>query len=168
MWGRTDALVRHPHDDGVWLGGVGSLQRVAELGVDAVVSLCRLGTLDVPGAAPEDHATFWIVDSPMEGDNAYAAFVLREAAVAVERYRTEGKTVLLHCVRTESRTPNVAALYGGRVARISHLEALADLQTVLPRARPNPLFCGCSQMKIRRQVTKGSRSERLTNKVPIW
>ncbi|WP_397428242.1 ADP-ribosylglycohydrolase family protein [Pseudarthrobacter sp. BRE9] len=31
MWGRTDALVRNPHDCGVWLGRVGSLQRVAEL-----------------------------------------------------------------------------------------------------------------------------------------
>ncbi|MDQ0692163.1 ADP-ribosylglycohydrolase family protein [Arthrobacter sp. W4I7] len=79
MWGRTDALVRHPHDDGVWLGGVGSLGRVAELGIDAVVSLCRLGTLDVPGISPEDHATFWVVDSLVEDDNAHAAFVLQEA-----------------------------------------------------------------------------------------
>lgn len=140
MWGRTDALVRHPHDDGVWLGGVGSLQRVAELGIDAVVSLCRLGTLDVPDVALENHASFWVVDSAVEGDNAHAAFVLREAAAAVERYRAEGKTVLLHCVRAESRTPTVAALYGARVAGISAVEALAHLQQVLPRARPNPLF----------------------------
>src|SRR5688572_28642090 len=49
MWGRTDALVRHPHDGGVRLGGEGALQRVAELGIDAVVSLCRLATLDVRG-----------------------------------------------------------------------------------------------------------------------
>ncbi len=140
MWGRTDALVRHPHDDGVWLGGVGSLHQVAELGIDAVVSLCRLGTLDVPGVAPENHATFWVVDSSVEGDNAHAAFVLGEAAAAVERYRAEGKTVLLHCVRAESRTPTVAALYGARVAGISAVEALAHLQQVLPRALPNPLF----------------------------
>ncbi|MFB8369831.1 ADP-ribosylglycohydrolase family protein [Pseudarthrobacter sp. NPDC055928] len=140
MWERTDALVRHPHDDGVWLGGVGSLVRVDNLGIDAVVSLCRLGTLDVPGVAPENHATFWVVDSADEGDNAHAAFVLHEAAAAVERYRAEGKTVLLHCVRAESRTPTVAALYGARVASISPLEALADLQHVLPGARPNPLF----------------------------
>ncbi|MDQ0665404.1 ADP-ribosyl-[dinitrogen reductase] hydrolase [Arthrobacter ulcerisalmonis] len=140
MWGRTDALVRHPHDDGVWLGGVGSLGRVAELGIDAVVSLCRLGTLNVPGVAPEDHATFWVVDSPVENDNAHAAFVLREAAAVVERYRAEGKTVLLHCVRAESRTPTVAALYGARAARISPLEALQDVRRVLPNARPNPLF----------------------------
>ncbi|KRE71690.1 ADP-ribosylglycohydrolase family protein [Arthrobacter sp. Soil762] len=140
MWGRTDVLVRHPHDGGVWLGGVGSLERVAELGIDAVVSLCRLGALDVPGLAPEDHATFWVVDSAVEGDNAHTAFVLRGAAAAVERYRSEGKSVLLHCVRAESRTPTVAALYGATVAGISPLAALSDLQVVLPGARPNELF----------------------------
>jgi predicted protein tyrosine phosphatase len=110
------------------------------LGFDAVVSLCRLGSLYVPGVAPENHATFWVVDSAVEGDNAHAAFVLQEAAAAVERYRAEGKTVLLHCVRAESRTPTVAALYGARVGGVSPLEALADLQRVLPGARPNPLF----------------------------
>lgn len=147
MWGRSDALVQHPHDEGVWLGGVGSLGRSAELGIDAVVSLCRLGTSDVPGVAPEDHATFWVVDStfwvvdsPAEEDNTHAAFVLRDAAAAVERFRAEGKTVLLHCVRAESRTPTVAALYGARIAGITPLEALKDLRRVLPGANPNPLF----------------------------
>jgi ADP-ribosyl-[dinitrogen reductase] hydrolase len=140
MWDRTDALGRHPHDDGVWLGGVGSLGRVAELGIDAVVSLCRLGTLDVPAVAAENHAAFWVVDSAFEEDNAHVAFVLREAAAAVERYRTEGKTVLLHCVRAESRTPTVAALYGASVAGVSPLDALAAVQRVLPGARPNELF----------------------------
>lgn len=65
-----------------------------------------------------------------------------EAAAAVERYRAEGKTVLLHCVRAESRTPTVAALYGARVAGVTALEALADLRRVLPGANPNPLFLG--------------------------
>lgn len=140
MWSRTDALAQHPHDDGVWLGGVGSLGRVAELGIDAVVSLCRLGTLDVPAVAAENHATFWVVDSAVEEDNADAGFVLREAAAAVERYRAEGKTVLLHCVRAESRTPTVAALYGASVAGVSPLEALAAVRTLLPGAQPNALF----------------------------
>jgi ADP-ribosyl-[dinitrogen reductase] hydrolase len=140
MWSRTDALVQHPHDDGVWLGGVGSLGRMAELGIDAVVSLCRLGTLDVPGVPPEDHATFWAIDSPVVDDNAHAAFALREAAAAVERFREEGKTVLLHCVRAESRTPTVAALYGARVAGKTPVEALEDVRRVLPGASPNPLF----------------------------
>ncbi|BCW66040.1 ribosylglycohydrolase [Arthrobacter sp. NicSoilB4] len=140
MWGRTDALVQHPHDAGVWLGGVGSLGRVADLGIDAVVSLCRLGTGIAPSVTPEDHATFWIVDSPVQDDNAHASFVLQDAAAAVERFRAEGKTVLLHWVRAESRTPTVAALYGARVAGVSPIEALTDLRRVLPGANPNPLF----------------------------
>jgi ADP-ribosyl-[dinitrogen reductase] hydrolase len=106
----------------------------------AVVSLCRLGTLDVPGVAPENHATFWVIDSAVEGDNAHASFVLQEAAAAVELYRAEGKTVLLHCVRAESRTPTVAALYGASVAGISPVKASADLRRVLPGAQPNALF----------------------------
>jgi ADP-ribosyl-[dinitrogen reductase] hydrolase len=140
MWSRTDALVQHPHDDGVWLGGVGTLERATELGIDAVVSLCRLGSRDAPAVAPEDHATFWIIDFPVEDDNAQAAFVLQDAADAVEHFRAEGKTVMLHCVRAESRTPTVAALYGARVAGITSLEALEDLRRVLPGARPNVLF----------------------------
>ncbi|MBT2554479.1 dual specificity protein phosphatase [Arthrobacter sp. ISL-5] len=140
MFDRTDVLVRHPHDDGVWLGCVGSLARVAEVGIDAVVSLCRLGTSDVPGVAAVDHARFWVVDSPKYEDNAHAAFVLRDAAAAVERFRSEGKTVLLHCVRAESRTPAVAALYGAQVAGITPLEALEDVRRVLPGASPNGLF----------------------------
>jgi ADP-ribosyl-[dinitrogen reductase] hydrolase len=124
----------------VWLGGVASVVRVAELGIDAVVSLCRLGVDDVPSVDAADHATFWVVDSFDAGDNAHPDFVLREAAAAVEHYRAEGKTVLLHCVRAESRTPTVAALYGAKVAGVTPLRALEDVRRVLPAASPNPLF----------------------------
>lgn len=106
------------------------------------MSLCRLGTSDVPGVALEDHATFWVIDSPAAEDNAHAAFVLRDAAAAVERFRAEGKTVLLHCVRAESRTPTVAALYGARVAEVTPLAALTEVRRVLPGANPNGLFLG--------------------------
>ncbi|MCQ2001463.1 ADP-ribosylglycohydrolase family protein [Arthrobacter zhaoxinii] len=139
-WSRTDVLVQHPDDDGVWLGGVGAVARTAELGIDAVVSLCRLGTTDVPGIAPENHATFWLVDSAAADSNAYAGYVLQEAAAAVERFRAEGKKVLLHCVRAESRTPTVAALYGARVAGVTPLEALEHVRRALPNAHPNPAF----------------------------
>lgn len=159
MWGRTDVLVRHPHDDGVWLGGVGALSHVDELGIDAVVSLCRLGTLEIPGVAPENHATFWVVDSAVDGDNAHAAFTLQEAAAAVERYRAEGKTVLLHCVRAESRTPTAAALYGAAIAGVSPMEALEDVRRVLPGARPNELFMEMLKHGVRRrQVTNADHA----------
>ena len=39
--------VRHPHDDGVWLGNVATL-RALPPGVDAVVSLCRVHDEDLP------------------------------------------------------------------------------------------------------------------------
>ncbi|BCW57844.1 ADP-ribosylglycohydrolase family protein [Arthrobacter sp. StoSoilB20] len=140
MWSRTDVLVQHPHDDGVWLGGAGSLGRMEVLGIDAVVSLCRLGTSDLSTIAVSDHASFWIIDSPDPSDNADAAFVLAEAAAAIEQFRSEGKTVLLHCVRAESRTPTVAALYGAALLGIDAEAALADVRQVLPNASPNPLF----------------------------
>ena len=105
-----------------------------------MVSLCRLGTDDVTGIAPENQATFWLVDSASPESNAYAGYVLQEAAAAVERFRAEGKTVLLHCVRAESRTPTVAALYGARAAGVTPLESLEHVRRVLPNAHPNPVF----------------------------
>ncbi|HVM26506.1 MAG TPA: ADP-ribosylglycohydrolase family protein, partial [Mycobacteriales bacterium] len=52
--GASAALVPHPDDDGVLLGAVGALRPGV---ADAVVSLCRLGTGQVPlrGVASEDH-----------------------------------------------------------------------------------------------------------------
>ncbi len=44
----SDALAQHPHDDHVWIGGVGALAKLPA-GVDAVVSLCRLV---LPKASP--------------------------------------------------------------------------------------------------------------------
>src|SRR6478609_8763325 len=40
-------VARHPHDDGVWLGDMGALRSLPD-GVDAVVSLCRVGDADLP------------------------------------------------------------------------------------------------------------------------
>ncbi|WP_260758297.1 hypothetical protein [Mycobacterium sp. SMC-8] len=59
---------------------------------------------------------------------------------AVERFRAEGKTVLLHCVEAQSRTPSVAALYGAGLRGVGAHEALDAVMRVLPRARPNPAF----------------------------
>ena len=44
-------LVRHPHDDGVWLGDVDALDALEDLAADvtAVVSLCLGGSAPVPG-----------------------------------------------------------------------------------------------------------------------
>jgi ADP-ribosyl-[dinitrogen reductase] hydrolase len=136
-----DALARHPHDEGVWLGGIDALTNLSG-GVNAVVSLCRLGSGQVPasGVAAGDHVELWLIDDRDPARNRNLDFVLADAAAAVAALRAEGKTVLLHCVQAESRTPAVAALYGARLTGRTPVEALADIVKVLPRANPNVAF----------------------------
>jgi len=132
------AMVQHPDDDGVWLGGVDALGHLPA-GVNAVVSLCRLGAAEVParGVAVGDHVEVWLVDDPRPAKNPHLDFVLADAATTVDALRKEGKTVLLHCVQAQSRTPAVAALYAARLTGRKVPEALADIQKVLPHADPN-------------------------------
>jgi ADP-ribosyl-[dinitrogen reductase] hydrolase len=134
----TTALGRHPHDEGVWLGGVDALENLPD-GVHAVVSLCRLGTAQVPApsVAPGDHIEVWLIDEPDWHQNPNLDFVLTDTAAAVTALRAEGKTVLLHCVQAKSRTPAVAALYGARLTGRAPTEILADIIDVLPQANPN-------------------------------
>ncbi|MEP7194492.1 MAG: ADP-ribosylglycohydrolase family protein [Actinomycetota bacterium] len=135
------ALARHPHDDGVWLGGIDALTNLPER-VNAVVSLCRLGNAEVPtaGVAARDHVEVWLIDEADAAKNPNLDFVLSDAAGAVAALRAEGKTVLLHCVQAQSRTPTVAALYGARLTGRNPVEALSDIVKVLPDAKPNPAF----------------------------
>ena len=69
-------------------------------GVDAVVSLCRLGADEVPapGVDPGDHVEVWLIDSADPDGNPHLDHVLTQAADTVAALRAEGRTVLLHCV----------------------------------------------------------------------
>ena len=140
-YGDTDVLATHPHDSGVLLGGIGALRSLPK-GVDAVVSLCRLGMSEVPAAsvAATDHVEVWLIDSDDPGRNAHLDFVLTQAAQVVADLRQEGRTVLLHCVQAQSRTPSVAALYSARQRNVPLQQALDDVQRALPGAHPNPAF----------------------------
>jgi ADP-ribosyl-[dinitrogen reductase] hydrolase len=140
-YGNISMLAEHPHDPGVLLGGVGRLRNLPT-GVDAVVSLCRLGADEVParGIRPEDHIEVWLIDSADPARNPNLDYVLTEAEEAIAALRAEGRKVLVHCVQAESRTPTVAALYAARHRGVSARQALTDIQRVLPRADPNPTF----------------------------
>lgn len=140
-FGDTPVLATHPHDQGVLLGGIGAV-REPPPGVDAVVSLCRLGAAEVPapGVRPGEHIEVWLTDNADTSRNPNLALVLVEAADAVAALRREGRTVLLHCVQAQSRTPTVAALYAARYRGLAIQEALADIRQVLPDASPNPAF----------------------------
>lgn len=101
-------LVRHPLDDGVWLGDVQALDDLPA-DVTAVVSLCRVGRAQVPAGV--ESVRFRLIDSSDPAENPNLAFVLEDAAQTVAALRDEGHVVLVHCVAAQSRTPAVAAAY---------------------------------------------------------
>jgi ADP-ribosylglycohydrolase len=131
--GAEKTLVKHPHDDGVLLGSLAALDMAPE--VDAVVSMCRVGT--------KQHATaevieFWVVD--YAGENLSLEFTLTDAANTVAELRAQGKTVLLHCYAAHSRTPSTAALYSALHLGVPVAKAFKDVCAVLPAGNPQPFL----------------------------
>ncbi|MHB9857144.1 ADP-ribosylglycohydrolase family protein [Streptomyces sp. YIM S03343] len=122
--------VPHPHDPGVVLGNLALLQGTDPVDVDAVVSLCRMGTEPVLPGTDVEHVRVWLVDS--DGNNANLHYVVDQAARAVLRLRQAGKRVLLHCAAGQSRTPAVAAVYSNLATGTDPETALSDLRKVLP------------------------------------
>lgn len=137
-YGDISTLVQHPHDDRVWLGAVGSLDALPD-DIDAVVSLCRVGSAQVPSRVT-DHVQVWLVDHDDPARNPNLRFVLEDAADAVASLRGDGRTVLLHCVQAMSRTPTVAALYAMRHLGVPTEQALAEVIAALPAANPKKAF----------------------------
>jgi ADP-ribosyl-[dinitrogen reductase] hydrolase len=130
--GSATTTVPHPDDPDVLLGAVGALRPGV---ADAVVSLCRLGRDQAPVTAdPRDHVEVWLIDE--EDANNDLPRVIRDAAAVVRQLRREGKTVFLHCVHAQTRTPVVAAAYGALIRPRSRAEALERVLTVLPSAYP--------------------------------
>ena len=149
---RSDFLFSHPHDDGVWIGSIAALDRLpAE--VHAVVSLCRVGTTQVP--ATLESVQVWLVDQPGRNDNL--DFVLTQAADALASLRAEGKGVLLHCAEGRSRTSAVAALYGARHRGVELDRAWDDVQRVLPGFAPQRFL----RDSVKRTMISPRRSDRI-------
>lgn len=123
--------MQHPHDAGLLLGSLAALDRLPA-GVDAVVSLCRIGTAQVPDGA--ESIQVWLVDQPDRNSNL--DFVLTEAVDAVAALRAEGKTVFLHCAEARSRTSAVSALYSTRHRGVPLEQAWEDVRRALPGFAP--------------------------------
>jgi ADP-ribosylglycohydrolase len=119
--------VQHPHDDGVWLADVAALQDLPP-GVDVVVSLCRVNDDDLPAGV--EQIDIRLIDLVEPNANPNLDFVLIDTVRLIEQLRSEVRTVLLHCVACQSRTPTVAALYGARNQGISGMLALQDVTSV--------------------------------------
>ena len=97
-----------------------------------------MGTADVP-AGSERHE-LWLIDTPDPADNPNLDFVLVDLARTIASWRDAGRTVFVHCVRAESRTPTVAAAYLAERFGLGGREALDRVRSVLPDAHPNPAF----------------------------
>lgn len=135
----TSEFAMHPHDPRVLLGGVDVLRDPPD-GVDAVVSLCRLGSHEVPapGVEPADHIEVWLVDSNDPAHNPHLPYVIDQAARTVAELRSEGRTVLLHCVQAQSRTPSVAARYAVLTRGQEPRRALKEVLAAIPAGNPKP------------------------------
>lgn len=132
------APIRLPQDPGVWLGDIFGL---ADLPADvtAVVSLCRLGTEQVPrGIAMDKQIEVWLIDSTDE--NPHLGHVVDQTVDLVQHLRDQGEVVYLHCVQARSRTPLIAAAYAARRTGEPGPHALEQVAAVLPQAHPNPAF----------------------------
>ena len=94
--------------DGAWFGNAAGLPQALEQGATAVVSLCRMGTTDVPAGV--EHLTVALLDTT-RADNPNLAFVLADTAETVAELVDAGERVFVHCVAAENRTPAIAAAY---------------------------------------------------------
>jgi predicted protein tyrosine phosphatase len=141
-WSGTDTIAVHPHDNQVILSGFNAASGTIKVPkeIDAVVSLCRMGIDDIRHLKlrPGNHVEVRIIDIP--GDNAHTELTLTDAADTVAYFRSQGKTVLLHCVAAQSRTPTVAALYAIRHKTIDPQTAFDQVNQVLVNAQPNHEF----------------------------
>lgn len=132
--------VQHPSDERVWLGDIFGLQSLPDE-VDAVVSLCRIGTQQGPdGIRAEDHIQVWLLDDPDPRANPHLDLVARQTVELISDLRRASRTVYVHCVQAHSRTPFIGALYGAHVTGRAPEDVLSDVAEVLPGSSPNAGF----------------------------
>ncbi|WP_298119559.1 ADP-ribosylglycohydrolase family protein [uncultured Aurantimicrobium sp.] len=126
--------VQHPHDDGVYLASLTALEEMPA-DIDAVVSMCRVGTEQVQGAEVFE---FWLFVEP--GHNLDTVAVLRDAAHTVAKLREEGKKVVIHCVAAHNRTPAAAIAYSILHKNIAFDQAWQEVRNALPNPQHNQEF----------------------------
>ncbi len=125
-------------DPDLLVGNQPGLPLALDRNVDAVVSLCRVGSAEVPSHV--EHVQVWVNDKEAPEDNPNLAFVLADTVDAVRTLRAEGRRVYLHCRGGRRRTAAVASLYLADRLGIAGLDAFERLRPALPEAELNPAF----------------------------
>lgn len=126
--------VQHPHDEGIYLASLPGLENVTE-DIDAVISMCRVGTNQVPGA---EVIEFWLIDEA--GHNLDTEFVLTDAANTIAALRAENKKVVIHCVAAHNRTPAAAIAFSILHKDIDFDQAWDEVRAALPNPHWNEEF----------------------------
>ena len=143
-WPGRSSMVEHYLDEfpapprvvelgGVRFGNAAGLQLALDDGVDAVVSLCRMGTSDVPDDV--EHHVIGLLDTTSE-ENPNLVLVLTDTADGIASLLERGRDVYVHCVAAENRTPAVAAAWLYRHHGMGHVEALEQAATHLNDPKP--------------------------------
>lgn len=110
--------------------------QVAQAPFDAVISLSRIGTKESPASHPHQ-LTVRIMDLKDPQDNLNLDFQYFDVSAHLHRWLGEGRSVFLHCVHTQNRTPSFFAAYLMYFLGMSFDDAMAEIQETLPLARPN-------------------------------
>jgi ADP-ribosyl-[dinitrogen reductase] hydrolase len=121
---------------GVQFGGIRGLDAALAGGADVVISLCHMGTKDVPDRT--EHRVVGLIDGgPLENPNL--AFVLADTADFIAMRAAGGHRVYVHCVAAQNRTPAMAAAFLARHRGITVDAALSAVEVALHH-RPTPPF----------------------------
>lgn len=128
-WSRP-MTIPHPMDPGVILGTINTPNH----GCDAVVTLCCRGSRRAPWVTSVDQVDVWLLDDEDPEKNPNLAFVFDDTARVIKQLRDEGKTVFVHCVAAEQRTPAVAVAYA-RLLGATRDQARAAIKAALPSTR---------------------------------
>jgi hypothetical protein len=124
----------------VTLGGIGfgnalAVRDAVAEGADVVVSLCRMGTADVP--ADVEHHVLGLLDTT-SAENPNVVHLLADLVDTLHTMVAEGRRPFVHCVAAANRTPTVAAAWLHRHHGLSPGDALAVAAAKL--RRPDKAF----------------------------
>ncbi len=113
---------------GVHFGAAGGIPHAMDAGADVVVSLCRMGTKDLP--ARVEHRVIGLLDTNAD-DNPNLAFLLADTADFIAARVAAHHSIYVHCVVAENRTPIVAATFLARHRGMSFDAALKTAEDAL-------------------------------------
>jgi protein-tyrosine phosphatase len=143
-WPAIESMLPHYHHNwpdqprrttvaGVEFGNVHALPDALAAGADTVISLCRMGTNDVP---PDiEHHVLGLLDTTAE-ENPNTVLLLTDLTDGLHTLTAEGRHVYVHCVQAQNRTPAVAAAWLHRYRHKSAADALDIAADALNRPKP--------------------------------